>query len=31
MEIILDGEGANGRVVSRSVAQDQSRQVFYPR
>lgn len=31
MEIILDGEGANGRVVSRSVAQDQSRQVFYPK
>ena len=31
MEIILDGEGANGRVVSRSVAQDQSQQVFYPK
>ena len=30
MEIILDGEGANGRVVSRSVAQDQSQQVFLP-
>ena len=28
MEIILDGEGANGRVVSRSVAQDDSVQVF---
>ena len=31
MEIILDGEGANGRVVSRSVAQDLSQQVFYPK
>ena len=31
MEILLDGEGASGRVVSRSVAQDHSRQVFYPR
>ena len=31
MEIILDGEGATGRVISRSVAQDQSQQVFYPR
>ena len=30
MEIILDGEGASGRVVSRSVAQDHSQQVFYP-
>ena len=31
MEIILDGADANGRVISRSVAQDESRQVFYPR
>ena len=31
MEIDLDGEGARGRVISRSVAQDQSQQVFYPR
>ncbi|MEG0780441.1 MAG: SufD family Fe-S cluster assembly protein [Oscillospiraceae bacterium] len=31
MEIILDGENARGRVISRSVAQDKSKQVFYPR
>ncbi|MCI8910375.1 MAG: SufD family Fe-S cluster assembly protein [Oscillibacter sp.] len=31
MEIVLDGEGARGRVISRSVAQDCSSQVFYPR
>ncbi|MEQ2441914.1 SufD family Fe-S cluster assembly protein [Pseudoflavonifractor intestinihominis] len=31
MEIILDGEDASGRVISRSVAQDKSQQVFYPR
>ncbi len=31
MEIILDGEGASGRVISRSVAQDNSQQVFYPK
>ena len=31
MEIILDGEDASGRVISRSVAQDQSVQVFYPK
>ena len=31
MEIILDGEGASGRVISRSVAQDTSQQIFYPR
>ena len=31
MEIILDGEDAKGRVISRSVAQDDSSQVFYPR
>ena len=30
MEIILDGADAKGRVVSRSVAQDESRQVFRP-
>ena len=31
MEIVLDGEDAKGRVISRSVAQDRSEQVFYPR
>ncbi len=31
MEIRLNGAGARGRVISRSVAQDQSRQVFYPK
>lgn len=31
MEIVLDGEGARGRVISRSVAQDGSSQIFYPR
>lgn len=31
MEIILEGEGSRGRVISRSVAQDRSSQVFYPR
>ena len=31
MEIILQGEGSSGRVISRSVAQDRSRQVFYPK
>ncbi len=31
MEIILDGENSKGRVISRSVAQDRSEQVFYPR
>lgn len=31
MEIILDGDGARGQVISRSVAQDESTQVFYPR
>ena len=31
MEIILDGPGATGRVISRSVAQDDSVQVFYPK
>ena len=31
MEIVLDGPGSKGRVISRSVAQDTSSQVFYPR
>ncbi len=31
MEIILDGADSKGRVISRSVAQDGSSQVFYPR
>lgn len=31
MEIELNGENARGRVISRSVAQDQSAQVFYPK
>lgn len=31
MEIILEGKGANGRVLSRSVATDESEQVFYPK
>ena len=31
MDIYLAGEGATGRVISRSVAQDDSEQVFYPR
>jgi len=31
MEIVLNGEDAKGRVISRSVAQDQSEQLFYPR
>lgn len=31
MEIELDGENSKGRVVSRSVAQEQSQQLFYPR
>ena len=31
MEIILEGEGSNGRVLSRSVATDDSAQVFYPK
>ena len=31
MDIVLAGEDASGRVISRSVAQDQSQQVFYPR
>lgn len=31
MDIILAGEGATGRVISRAVAQDFSEQIFYPR
>lgn len=31
MDIVLAGEDASGRVISRSVAQDESQQVFYPR
>lgn len=31
MEIQLNGKDAKGRVISRSVAQDESEQVFYPR
>ena len=31
MEIILDGDDSRGQVVSRSVAQDRSQQVFYPK
>jgi Fe-S cluster assembly scaffold protein SufB len=31
MEIVLLEEGANGRVLSRSVATDSSEQVFYPK
>ncbi|MGN1001864.1 MAG: SufB/SufD family protein [Oscillospiraceae bacterium] len=31
MEIVLDGPDSKGRVISRSVAQETSTQVFYPR
>ena len=31
MEIDLNGEDSRGRVISRSVAQDESSQLFYPR
>ena len=31
MEIVLDGDDARGRVISRSVAQERSRQTFYPK
>jgi len=31
MDVILEGVGATGRIISRSVAQDDSQQVFYPR
>ena len=30
MDLILNGENANGRIISRSVAQDESKQVFRP-
>lgn len=30
MDVILNGDDASSRIVSRSVAQDNSRQVFYP-
>ena len=30
MEIVLDGENSRGRVISRSVAQDKSQQLFKP-
>ena len=31
MEVELDGKGATARIISRSVAQDDSSQIFYPR
>ena len=31
MEIILNGDDAKGRVISRSVAQERSKQTFYPK
>ncbi len=31
MDVFLNGDGARTRVISRSVAQDQSVQIFYPR
>lgn len=31
MEIVLEAEGANGRIHSRSVATDDSEQIFYPK
>ena len=31
MDVILAGPNAKGRVVSRSVAKDESQQIFYPR
>lgn len=30
MDLILNGDNANGRIISRSVAQDESKQVFRP-
>ncbi|MBR6563589.1 MAG: SufD family Fe-S cluster assembly protein [Clostridia bacterium] len=30
MDLILDGENANGRIISRSVGQDDSKQLFRP-
>ncbi|MEG0440752.1 MAG: SufD family Fe-S cluster assembly protein [Oscillospiraceae bacterium] len=31
MDVILQGEGSSARVISRSVAQNDSQQIFYPR
>ena len=31
MDLVLEGENSNGRIISRSVAQDSSNQVFRPR
>ena len=31
MEIVLDGDDSRGRVISRSVAQERSKQTFYPK
>ncbi len=31
MDVQLNGEGASARIISRSVAKDQSKQVFYPK
>ncbi len=31
MEIMLEGDGSRARVISRSVAQDESEQTFYPK
>ena len=31
MEVRLDGDGASAQIISRSVAKDNSEQVFYPR
>jgi len=31
MDVFLDGEGSRTQVISRSVAQDDSTQIFYPR
>ena len=31
MDVVLNGEGSSCRVISRSVAQDESQQIFYPR
>lgn len=31
MDVILNGENSSCRVISRSVAQDESQQIFYPR
>lgn len=30
MEVYLDGEGASSQIISRSVAKDNSKQIFYP-